>query len=80
MGMPWSETALEELMCRVLGDLLEEGCVAKLAYDLYCGGETPEDLLQNWKRLLNKLDGCNLKLSANKTIIAPRSTTILGWI
>ena len=35
MGMPGSETALEELTCRVLGDLLEEGVVVKLADDLY---------------------------------------------
>ena len=34
MGMPGSETALEGLMCRVLGDLLQEGVVAKLADDL----------------------------------------------
>lgn len=27
MGMPGSETALEELMCRILGDLLQEGIV-----------------------------------------------------
>ena len=26
MGMPGSEAALEELMCRVLGDFLQEGC------------------------------------------------------
>ena len=31
MGMPGSETALEEMMCRVLGDFIEEGFVAKLA-------------------------------------------------
>ena len=35
MGMPGSETALEELTCRVLGDLLEDGVVVKLADDLY---------------------------------------------
>lgn len=40
MGMPGSETALEELMCRVLGDFLQEGCAAKLADDLYCGGKS----------------------------------------
>ena len=34
MGMPGSETALEELMSRVLGDLLEEGSVSKIADDL----------------------------------------------
>ena len=45
MGMPGSETALAELMCRVLGGLLEEGAVTKLADDLYCGGNTPSQLL-----------------------------------
>lgn len=34
MGMPGSETALEDLMCRVLGDCLEDGIAAKLADDL----------------------------------------------
>ena len=52
MGMPGSETALEELMSRVLGDLLEEGIVAKIADDLYCGGNSPEELLQNWTKVL----------------------------
>ena len=52
MGMPGSETVLEELMCRVLGDLIQEGCVAKIADDLYCGGDDPEDALRNWARVL----------------------------
>ena len=47
MGMPGSETALEELLCRVLGDLLEEGVVAKLADDIYCGGNTIAELHRN---------------------------------
>ena len=34
MGMACSETALEEMMCRVLGDLIKEGCATKLADDL----------------------------------------------
>ncbi|KAK3103665.1 hypothetical protein FSP39_020858 [Pinctada imbricata] len=80
MGMPGSETALEELTCRVLGDLLEEGIVTKLADDLYCGGNTPQELLENWTKVLEALQKCNLKLSATKTVIAPRTTTILGWI
>ena len=53
MGMSGSETALEELMCRVLGDLLEKGTVAKLADDLYCGGDTVDELLQNWRMVLH---------------------------
>jgi hypothetical protein len=66
MGMPGSETALEELTCRVLGDLLEEGIVIKLADDLYCGGNTPHELANNFARLLATLECCNLKLSPSK--------------
>lgn len=33
MGMPGSETALEELMSRVLGDFIQQGTAAKLADD-----------------------------------------------
>lgn len=80
MGMPGSETALEELMCRVLGDFLQDGFVTKIADDLYCGGDSPEELYTNWSKVLQALDNCNLRLSATKTIICPRSTTILGWI
>ena len=46
MGMPGSETALEELMSRVLGDMIQGGCVAKIADDLYVG----------WKGVLIQLD------------------------
>ena len=80
MGMPGSETALEELMCRVLGDLLQEGVVAKLADDLYCGGNSPQELLDNWSRVLDALDLCNLRLSAKKTRVCPKTMTILGWV
>ena len=44
MGMPASETALEELMCRVLGHLLQD--------DLYRGANTEQELFQNWKNVL----------------------------
>ena len=80
MGMAGSKTALEELMSRVLGDLLKEGIVAKIADDLYCGGNSPSKLLSNWKKVLQALHKCDLRLSASKTIINPQSTTILGWV
>ena len=80
MGMPGSETALEEMMCRVLGDFIQEGHVAKIADDLYCGAATPEDLVNIWSRVLEQLDRCNLRLSPTKTVICPKSTTILGWV
>jgi hypothetical protein len=55
MGVPGTETALEELMCRILGDSLEDGIAAKLADDLYYGADSPEELLINWKRILDAL-------------------------
>ena len=67
-------------MCRVLGDFIEEGFVAKLADDLYCGGDTPEALPNNWRRVLQALDRCNLRLSPTKTVICPKTTSVLGWI
>ena len=51
-----------------------------IADDLYCGGNTLDELLSNWKRVLDALQKSNLKLSPSKTVICPRSTTILGWI
>ena len=80
MGMPGSETVLEELMCRVLGPLLQEGVIAKLADDLYCGGDTQSELQINFERVLQALNDNNLKLSAHKTIICPKTTTVLAWI
>ena len=80
MGMPGSETALKEMMCHVLGDPIQEGCMSKLADDLYCGGDSLETLLSNWRRVLESLDSCNLHLSPTKTIIWLKSTTIIGWI
>ena len=80
MGMPGSETALEQMMSLVVGDLMTEGILAKVADDLFVGGDTPEHLLDNYARLLTALDKANLGLSPAKTEIAPSTTTILGWI
>ena len=80
MGMPGSETVLEELMSRVLGDLIEKGCVAKIADDLYIGGDTYDELLSTWADVLNRFKQNNLCLSASKTFICPKSATILGWV
>lgn len=42
MGMPGNKTALEEVMNRVLGALIQENIVAKLAEDLCCRDNTPK--------------------------------------
>lgn len=80
MGMPGTESALEELMCRILGEQLASGGVAKVADDLYCGGSSPEEALREWERILKALDRNGMRLSASKTVICPQSIVILGWV
>ena len=79
MGLPGVESALEELTCLVFGDLVAAGMVAKLADDLYIGASTEEELIDNFRVVLQRLHENNLRLSARKTQIAPRSCVILGW-
>ena len=68
MGMPSSELALKELMFLLFGDFIEEGVVTKLADDLYCGSNSFDYLLHvhNWKRVLQALKMCDLRLSGGK--------------
>ena len=80
MGMQGSETAQEELTCRVFGELLEQGLLAKVADDMYCDADTLEDLLAAWRRVLSALHRCGLKLSSTKTTVVPVQTSILGWV
>ena len=80
MGMPGSETCLKELMSRILGDLIQEGYVAKIADDLYVGGNSPEEVLHNWRRVLSLLQQKILRLPAPKTFICPKKATVLGWV
>lgn len=80
MGMPGSTEYLDELTYRVLGDLIHEGHTAKIADDLYAGANTIEELLVVWEKILAKFQENNLRLSARKTVICPKTTTVLGWI
>ena len=74
------ETALEKLMCRVLGDLLQDGQVAKMADDLYCAVNSPGELFSNWHSVLLVLSKANMNLSATKTFIFPKTTIVLDWV
>ncbi len=65
MGMPSSETALEELMCRVLGDLIIVAGSATIADDVYIGWQSPDDLLHNWKAFLFAMEKNSVRLSAD---------------
>ena len=68
--MPGFETCLEELMSRVLRDLIEEGHVVKIDDDLYCGGSTPEEALLHWCHVLAALYNNNLTCLLGKPSFA----------
>jgi hypothetical protein len=80
MGLPGTEVALEELTSLLFGHMVMKGQVAKLADDLFIGGATPEELHSNFEEVLGILLENNLKLSAKKTSVAPKSVGILGWV
>ena len=80
MGMPGSETTLEELICRVLDDFLIKVYVAKLPDDLYINGNDIENLTSTWRKVLVTLSKTNLQLFAGKTTICPKKTSIFVWI
>lgn len=79
MSLPGSESALEELLCKLLGPLLQSGHVIKLADDVYLGANDADTLTRVWTTFLQILSTCGLGLSAAKTIICPDKTIILGW-
>lgn len=79
-GMPGSSETLEEMMSTVLGHLVREGCVVKIADDLYVGSTTSiDDLLSNWQRVLIAMRQNGLKLKSPKTHVGPTQTQVLGW-
>lgn len=80
MGLPGSEAALENLLNRLLGHLTAQGNLTKIADDLYCGGNSIDEVLSTWEQVLSILQENGLHLSARKTVICPTSTVILGWI
>ena len=78
-GMPGSSEALEEMLCAVLGDFVQQGFVAKIADDLTIGGSSITNLSENWSLVMGTLFRNGLKLKGVKTLIAPLHTQILGW-
>ena len=80
MGLPGTEVALEELTCLLFGHLVQQGKLVKLADDLFMGGDTPAEVLATFEEVLSILLENNLRISARKTIVCPRSVMVLGWI
>ena len=77
MGMPGSSEYLQELLSRVFGDFLQEGFVILIADDIHVCGNTVDELLTNWSRVLHRMQRNNLNLSASKTVILYNTNCLL---
>ena len=71
---------LDEWLCQVMGDLIQEGKVLKLHDDIRVGGKTVDEALQNYRQMLQRLSHHNIKLHPKKTKIFPKSTTVFGFV
>ena len=71
---------LDELLANIFRELLTEGILAKQADDLFVGGETIQDTLENFGRVMKLCDENNIKLSPSKTIMFPVTVDIMSWI
>lgn len=79
-GLLGQSEELDELLSKVLSFEMQSGFVARIADDLYIGGDTPAETASNYEQVLSKLHMANLKVSADKTKIFLDSVDILGWI
>lgn len=70
----------DELLAKVLKDQLTKGICVKIADDIFCGGNTIDQALDNFNNVIQRLNTCNLKLSPEKTYIFPNSVDILSWV
>ena len=79
-GLLGQSEELDELLSKVLKTELTEGKVIKIADDLFVGGNSINEALNNWSSVLKSLNKCNIKLSPKKTVIFPKSVDILSWV
>ena len=79
-GLIGQSEELDELLSKVLREETTMGKAARIADDLYVGGETQQETLDNYEQVLTKLNQANLKVSPNKTKIFLKSVDVLGWV
>lgn len=78
-GLLNQDEELQQLLNKVLGNLIMEGKCMKIADDLLIGGKDYDNAIENWNKVLNNLSLANLKLSPSKVRIFPSEAIIYGW-
>ena len=78
-GLLGSDVELEQLLCRVLGQAITDGYCVAIRDDIIIGGNTIDEALSNYEKVLQQFDKNNLKLSPNKVRIFPIDTEVYGY-
>ena len=78
-GLLNSDVHLDQLLMKVLGDELKEGIVEVARDDIQVGGNTIDEVLWNWDKVLSKLNKCNLKIAPNKVRVLLDDTEVYGY-
>ena len=77
-GLLNSDVHLDQLMSKVLGDEISAGFAEVARDDIQVGGNSIDELLENWQKVLTKLNICNLKISPNKVRILMDDVEVYG--
>ncbi len=77
-GLLNSETELDELVSRVLGNEILSGFCYVERDDIIVGGNTIDETINNWNIVLTKLNDNNLKVAPSKLKIFPKDIEVFG--
>ena len=78
-GLLGQSEEFEELLTKILKEELQQGKCCKITDDIFVGGQTHEEAADTYMTILAKLHQANIKVSAKKTHIFPKTADILGW-
>lgn len=70
----------DELLAKILHEELKDGICIKIADDIFAGGQTINEAITNYERILKALDKNNIKLSPAKTVLFPSQVDVLSWV
>ena len=78
-GLLNSDYELEQLLFKVLGDEIADGICMAARDDVTVGGNTIDEAISNWERVLSKISSCNLKITSHKVRILLPDTEVYGY-
>ena len=78
-GLLNSDFELDQLLFKILGDLIADGVCMAARDDVTVGGNTIDEAISNWEKVLTRVRECNLKLSPQKVRIFLPDTEVYGY-